>query len=953
MEEYLDNVRQQGIKDSRDECGIPTLCSAIDKYRSANLVEELLKDGIDVNTVSIKTKHTLSCNTWRTRYFRWGNFAPIHLAVSLGLHKVVKLLGQYGADLTSKTANGIVPVDFLLNDFKLRCLEKNESVSKADDYEILKLIHAGGVDLNTSCKQTKDTTLLHRSVEMNNLDIIKYLISAKCEVNSICQDGKTPLLYWNLDSLECARILLQNNADPNWQDNFGENIYHCAVSFKAFKKRKRENSILDILHLLHEFRVHPNVCNNKGETPLHIAFKYANQMEWNEDVIDAMLEHGADLNLRDRLGRTPMYNFIRGSNPTTQEKWNTLWSILIKYINHGARLDNVDITGVPLLHQLFESPLLRTESFIINAKSFTKIFQTRCNVPLNSRDIYKRTILHLVSAQGNWKIGEILINHGSDVKMRDCDGNTPLDVAILSKQWRFARELLRLPSDDQRFAENCSQKGCDYFKGNLDARNRFTQIQRCKSIPNLAYQDDCIKLNHAQQHNFCMMKAYSCYELHRNTTENDKSIPRNFSLNIQFKERENQNGTSVRDNVDWSTKTLDIIAHYVGKGNLIPIESGNLESPFDENITDPPPKISDDLVRKISKSSLYELCEKNSVGRFHLKEECEEEHCLVLKQVFVLVSDLVRILFEIDPRFNCKLFWGGSSAEGTKMWLPDEFDLLMELVELRNKCHFNKNEELIVNEEELKSWSSLCRHKSRFLSMRKLKTYITTLLWKAAFRLDRKKYANILYRLSLYDGDLQTFIQRTKVGTKLTVYWLGETYKKLLISIDLTPAILIPLSKEQLSNIRQQGVERLVDNNIYAVPYVNYFGEEEWRTSFCLTEVQVMKNLPRKQLALYKAMKFFRDIHKSHFEEIPSYHLKIFLFNYLFLDSSSCQSGSAKNDEFYSNFYHILERLNTIVCSERDVDKKIDQFFLGYSLPLRDYDMRWVQSTLDILSKCK
>ena len=920
VQEYLDNVRQQGTKDSRDECGIPTLCSAIDKYRSANLVEELLKDGIDVNTVSIKTKHTLSCNTWRTRYFRWGNFAPIHLAVSLGLHKVVKLLGQYGADLTSKTANGIVPVDFLLNDFKLRCLEKNESVSKADDYEILKLIHAGGVDLNTSCKQTKDTTLLHRSVEKNNLDIIKYLISAKCEVNSICQDGKTPLLYWNLDSLECARILLQNNADPNWQDNFGENIYHRAVSIKAFKKRKRENSILDILHLLHEFRVHPNVCNNKGEAPLHIAFKYANQMEWNEDVIDAMLEHGADLDLRDRLGRTPMYNFIRRSNPATQEKWNTLWSILIKYINHGVKLDNVDITGVPLLHQLIESRFLRTKHFAVDSKSFMQIFQTRCNVRINSRNIYKRTILHLVSAQGNWKIGEILINHGSDVKIKDCDGNTPLDVAILCRQLEFA--------------------------------GKFRQIRRHKNISTLACQDD--DTNHSMQQNYSR-KNHSSYELNRNSTEEGESIHRTFSLDNQNEEAEDQILTSIRHSVEWSKEILDIIANYVGKGNLILFKSANIETPFQDDITEPPPKISEDLVRKVGDSSLHELCEENSVGEFHLKEECKEEHCLVLKQVFALVSGFVGRLSEIDPRFKCKLFWGGSSAEGTKMWLPDEFDFLMELVELQGKCYFDKNQELTIDEEHPKTWSSLCRHKdSCILSMEKLKNYITTLLWKAAFLLDRKKYTNILYRLCLYEGDLQTFIQRTKVGTNLTVYWLGEKYKKLLISIDLTPAIFIPLSKEQLSNVRQHGVERLVNNNIHAVPYINYFGEKKWRTSFCLTEVQVMKNLPRKHVALYKAMKFFRDIHKSDFEQIPSYHLKMFLFNYLFLvKRSRCRRHSPKNDKFCSNFCHILEHLNTIVGSEHREDKAIEHFFLDDRLLVADYDMRWVPSTLDILTKCK
>ena len=120
IEEYLDDVRRRGTQNGRDENGISTLCSAIDKFRSPYLVEELLKDGVDVNIVScFPSPFGLYCGSARRRLTRWGDFAPIHVAVSLGLHKIVKLLSENGADLKSKTSKEIAPVDFLFSDTHL------------------------------------------------------------------------------------------------------------------------------------------------------------------------------------------------------------------------------------------------------------------------------------------------------------------------------------------------------------------------------------------------------------------------------------------------------------------------------------------------------------------------------------------------------------------------------------------------------------------------------------------------------------------------------------------------------------------------------------------------------------------------------------------------------------------------------------------------------------------
>ena len=177
---------------------------------------------------------------------------------------------------------------------------------------------------------------------------------------------------------------------------------------------------------------------------------------------------------------------------------------------------------------------------------------------------------------------------------------------------------------------------------------------------------------------------------------------------------------------------------------------------------------------------------------------------------------------EIDPRLKSELLWTGSRAEGTKMWLPGEFDFLMGLVELQRNCEcgdpLSNPDKILIREECQELWSNLCLYQDpHSLSIVKLKEYIATLLWKAAFLLEKKKYGNIRFRLCQYENTHQ-FITPTKVGVNIKVSWHGKKYKKLVI--DLTPAVPVALTSEQLSQIHQHSAERLVNNQIRGIPYV-------------------------------------------------------------------------------------------------------------------------------------
>ena len=767
-------------------------------------------------------------------------------------------------------------------------------------------MYAAGVDLNTKKKSYSQSTILHRATRVNNPKITRYLVSHGCDVNCVDFNGKTPLQYCGVDALECAKVLLENHANPNSRDTFGNTIYHNVCDVRGSHEKGSNLNRLGFLRLLHDWNVDPNVCNHDGQTALHLCFKHIVPGVGTLEIIEEMLKHGSDPNAADELERTPIYyliSYLHQLYVKTLDAWNIVFSLLIKSRRYGAKFKKVDLTGMPLLHWLVDSCLSCMEYF--DSKLFIELLHSRYDVEVNCQDAHNRTVLHLVSAKGNWTIAEILLNHGACTEIKDCDGNTPLHVAILCRQWVFARKLLLLPLRDN-CGINCSvgNKETNVRKENSKGLSKFRQLKRNNSIS--MFQ------NEATEHN----KTYV---------------------------------TSEEQSSEWTSTQLNAIAKYVETDRIVGLECEEKKGRFSEIVVSPSPTIRSDFINQIKRSSLLELCEKHCVGEFHLVEECKEEHCLIAKQVFRFMSDLVQKCSEIDPKLESKLFWTGSSADGTKMWLPDEFDFSMEIVRLRGSCIFNHHLtdsfQLLLKKECQGLWSKFClRDDSFILSSSKLKKYISILLWKAGCLMDRNNYKNIHFRLCRYDKNLNTFIKTTKVGVNINVCWRGEKYKNLIISIDLTPAISVALTEKELPNIHEHSVGRLLDTVIHVIPYVGYAEREKWRPSFSLTEVHMIKKLPRNQRALYKGLKLFRDIHESVFAEIPSYHLKTFLLNHLFPDSSDgITFFTHEHESFNCALLYILFRLNLAVKGD------IQHFFLKNCVSLSHYDIRWIESTLNIL----
>ena len=273
----------------------------------------------------------------------------------------------------------------------------------------------------------------------------------------------------------------------------------------------------------------------------------------------------------------------------------------------------------------------------------------------------------------------------------------------------------------------------------------------------------------------------------------------------------------------------------------------------------------------------------------------------------------------------------------------------MKVVNLINSFQFNWRHlrKLILHQKCETEWSTFCDNDC-VISPRKLKNYVSSLLKKVSLDLNKEKYPNIHFNLCRYNRKLNCFLRDTKVGVNLTVCWNGEIYKNLTVSIDLTPAIPVVISEQQMRDVNEHAWKELADRSFHVVPYLKPGESKAWRASFSLNEVRIVRNLTKKQISLYKCLKFLRDLHGNVLAHIPSYHLKTFLLTTLYQNPDEQNVELIERENFYSSASWIILLLKQIAEYPFN-ERRIEHFFLKFRMSLVNYDMRWCASILEHL----
>ncbi|KAM5349841.1 hypothetical protein ACJ41O_006346 [Fusarium nematophilum] len=210
-------------------------------------------------------------------------------------------------------------------------------------------------------------TLLHIT---RNIDILRILVP-RVDIDARSQHrGVTPLLgalrgrYSNGEmEIKKVSLLLEFGADATVVDNEGNGALHHIAATRTLGP-----SGFLLLRQLHAHGADVNLRNHQGETPLH---RCLNGLHMKQDfkMLDELLAAGAELGIKDNKGQSALFQMMNmnyGYN--TSEKIE----MCERMVAAGARIDTTDLEGRNLLHCALQSSWSDT-SLHLAAPRFAKV----------------------------------------------------------------------------------------------------------------------------------------------------------------------------------------------------------------------------------------------------------------------------------------------------------------------------------------------------------------------------------------------------------------------------------------------------------------------------------------------------------------------------------------------------------------------------------------------------
>lgn len=285
---------------------------------------------------------------------------------------------------------------------------------------IIELIRTGKIDelkerFNEDSINMKDedgNSLLHISVNNNDVVITKFLLSMGADIESQDALGRTPLLSGlNYQSYDACRVLVDENASVFSSDAEGVTPFGYAQSSgltkiiltpkTIFQKDSKENTMLhyaviNLKPLLAEHILEigkPLTNKNKdGLTPLALAYRNTSS-EAAAEIASLLIVNGSEL-----LGG----NFIEFETASLAR-------------NYGMRFGS----GETLLHIFARKGYTGFIKFLLNQK-----------IPIDIKNMASSTALHEAVRNGNVDTAILLLDSGADSNVRDASGNTALHLVM-------------------------------------------------------------------------------------------------------------------------------------------------------------------------------------------------------------------------------------------------------------------------------------------------------------------------------------------------------------------------------------------------------------------------------------------------------------------------------------------------------------------------------------------
>ena len=348
-------LRRNADRELVDEIGLTPLCVAAFNGNDA-AVRVLLKHG---------AKHQ-ACEP--------GGFTVLHYAAMQASHIFIgRLLDKRGTDFEAFYEASIynIPTQPLRDTiYKRRAL-------------IVNMLLEHGADIHAS---SRGITPLHIAA----VTAQELIVNALLEAGASAQGVSVMCAYWGLSS-ETVNLLLERGAELEICDPLRGKP---ALTWTA---EIGSPAVMEVL-LRHGANVHHQ--DNYGSSGLHYA-----SANGRTESVKLLLESGADPNLQDREGKTPLARLASAGRFYLAGRW---WD---------------------------PSPTDRKDTANL-------LFQSSCDPSI--KDVHGNIAVHYAASCGHVGILEVVGANGGDLEAADAKGNTPLECAQERGQVEAVRILKRM-----------------------------------------------------------------------------------------------------------------------------------------------------------------------------------------------------------------------------------------------------------------------------------------------------------------------------------------------------------------------------------------------------------------------------------------------------------------------------------------------------------------------------
>jgi ankyrin repeat protein len=292
-------------------------------------------------------------------------------------------------------------------------------------------------------------TLLHLAAGNESLDIVTLLIECGCDINQLSADGITPLF----DATKAGQTLivqrfLDLGADVNRADTLVDTPLVIAAA----------NDYLEIIDILLQAGADVNKPGVNGDTPLFISI-YDGQLDGTKKLLEAGADLDVKTNdnwtpFHAAADNIEKINFLleRAKDPELDAKAEDEQSV----IYYAASWGNWDVVKVLLEHgadpNLFNAKGCTPLAAALTNKHeivFRNLLEHCNGLDLNHQDNEGLTSLHIAIITNQVDMVPILIDKGADLSVKTINGYSCLTIAVIFSSTKMLSIIMNSRSWDK------------------------------------------------------------------------------------------------------------------------------------------------------------------------------------------------------------------------------------------------------------------------------------------------------------------------------------------------------------------------------------------------------------------------------------------------------------------------------------------------------------------------